>query len=62
MIASNHQALYTSALEVCVPKSFSMNVATAIAAANKINKTAVKRVEYRKLKNFFILLNCFLKE
>jgi hypothetical protein len=54
--------LYTSALEVCVPKSFSMNVATAIAAANKINKTAVKRVEYRKLKNLFILLNCFLKE
>jgi hypothetical protein len=32
-----------------------MNVAIAIAVANKINKTAVNLVEYRKSNNFFIL-------
>jgi hypothetical protein len=30
-------------------------VAIAIAVANKINKTAVNLVEYRKSNNFFIL-------
>jgi hypothetical protein len=37
-----------------------MKVAIAMAVANKINKTAVNLVEYRKSNNFFILLKCFL--
>lgn len=45
MITSNHQVLYISAFDVCVPKSFSTKVATAIATANRRNNTAVKRVE-----------------
>ncbi len=45
MIASNHQALYIKAFEVCVPKSFSIKVATPIAAANRKNRSAMTRVE-----------------
>ncbi len=54
IITSNHQVLYTRAFEVWVPKSFSIKVATPIAVAKRKNKTAIKRVEYRKLRKFFI--------
>jgi hypothetical protein len=37
-----------------VPKSFSIKVAIPIEVANRKNKTAVRRVEYRILNIFFI--------
>ena len=60
MIPSNHQELYTSAFAVWVPKSFSIKVATPIAAAKTINNTAIRRVEKRK-STYFFMNQCSVK-
>ena len=45
IIISNQVALYTKALAVCVPKSFSMNVAYPIATKNNSIKNAINRID-----------------
>jgi phosphoribosyl-dephospho-CoA transferase len=46
--ALNHHALYTTALAVALPKSFSIKVAVAIENANRRIKITISRLEKSK--------------
>jgi hypothetical protein len=53
--SSNHLVLYTIARADGLPKSFSINVATAIEIANSAIITAINRDEKRNSAAFFIM-------
>ena len=52
---SNHRALKTSILASMVPKSFSINVATAIHKAKTNKKNILEYIDKKYLKKFSII-------
>ena len=56
MIISNHLALYTKCFAAAVPKSFSINVATAQAIAKDANKKMVSRKLINSDTRVFIMI------
>ena len=52
---SNQKALNTNILASIVPKSFSINVATAIQIAKTNKKNMLEYIEKKYLKNFLII-------